>query len=573
VQKNRGNPGVCSRLLLLLQGGGMGTANNLAGAERPFLELDFSPLAPNCAGPDELLAHLYFRMNRRVLVTGDASPANVAWLRLRYGDTVRIIGCPPRVVVAAIERRFRDVFRRRAVRDLAESEPQFSASTVITRGQTAALAVSVAVAFLLLFAAPQISSIAFAGISGALFVANAVFRGILLWIGAEEPPPAPAFLSEDAALPIYSILVPLYREANVMPALVRALRALDYPKERLDIKLIVEADDRETAIVADAIAARDAHFSVIRVPPGTPRTKPRACNYAMPFVLGEFTVIFDAEDRPEPDQLRKAVAAFRAAPDNIACLQARLNFYNANENWLTRMFALDYALWFDYLLPGLDRLNIPMPLGGTSNHFRTAALRAIHCWDPYNVTEDADIGIRLARVGLRVRTLDSTTFEEATNDFGNWLRQRSRWLKGYMQTWLVHMRSPLALLRNAGLGGFIGFQLFVGGTFLSALANPVLWAIFLLSKFFGAHLLSAPAAAMAAHVSIVGLAAGNGMFAYLAMLAPFRRGWLELTPYGLTAPVYWLLISCAGARALWQLFFRPWYWEKTAHGLSKVSSA
>jgi len=232
------------------------------------------------------------------------------------------------------------------------------------------------------------------------------------------------------------------------------------------------------------------------------------------------------------------------------------------------MFALDYALWFDYLLPGLDRLNIPMPLGGTSNHFRTDALRAIHCWDPYNVTEDADLGIRLARVGLRVRTLDSTTFEEATNSLGNWLRQRSRWLKGYMQTWLVHMRSPVTLVRNAGLGGFIGFQLFVGGTFLSALVNPILWAIFLTSEIFGA-----PLAGAAAHVSILGLAAGNGLFAYLAMLGPFRRGWLELAPYGLTAPFYWLLISCAGARALWQLITRPWHWDKTAHGLSKVCGA
>jgi len=550
----------------------MKIASDEARAERAFPEGYLQP-ALDFAGPDEFLAHLYLPLDRGFLITGDTGPANMTWLRARYGNIVRVVPCPPRVVLAAIERKFRDVFQHRAVEGLVESEPQFSASTVITRRQCVALAVSLGVVFLLLFAAPQISSVVLAEICGVLFIANAAFRAVLLWIGAEEPPPAPRVQGEDASLPIYSILVPLYREANVMPALMRALRSLDYPKDRLDIKLIVEADDRDTAMVADAVAARDSSFSVIRVPSGTPRTKPRACNYAMPFVLGEFTVIFDAEDRPEPDQLRKAVAAFRAAPESIACLQARLNFYNADENWLTRMFALDYALWFDYLLLGLDRLNIPMPLGGTSNHFRTAALRAIHCWDPYNVTEDADIGIRLARVGLRVRTLDSTTFEEATNDFGNWLRQRSRWLKGYMQTWLVHMRSPLTLLRNAGLGGFIGFQLFVGGTFISALANPVLWAIFLLSEFFGVHLLSAPAAAVAAHVSIVGLAAGNGMFAYLAMLAPFRRGWLELTPYGLTAPFYWLLISAAGARALWQLIFRPWYWEKTSHGLCKIGGA
>ncbi|MGN6148761.1 MAG: glycosyltransferase family 2 protein [Rhizomicrobium sp.] len=525
------------------------------------------------AQPADFLAGLYLPLAEGLVIAAD--PAKAAFLRARYGSGTRVIVRPPRVVLAAIENRYRDAFRQQAITELAESEPQFSAATVITRGQVRAFQLLALCVVVLLSQFPRLSGIALETLLIVALVANAGFRTFLLWAGAAENPAAPGRISHIAEddLPVYSILVPLYREANVMPALARALRALDYPKHLLDIKLIVEADDSETAVVADAIAARDSIFSVIRVPPGTPRTKPRACNYAMPFVLGEFTVIFDAEDRPELDQLRKAVAAFRAAPENVACLQARLNFYNANENWLTRMFALDYALWFDYLLPGLDRLNIPMPLGGTSNHFRTAALRAIHCWDPYNVTEDADLGIRLARVGLRVRTLDSTTFEEATNTFGNWLRQRSRWLKGYMQTWLVHMRSPRALLQNAGVGGFIGFQLFVGGTFMSALVNPVLWVIFLVSKLFGVLALDSAAAGAVAHLSVVGLVAGNGLFAYLAMLGPFRRGWLELTPYGLTAPFYWVLISCAGARALWQLFRQPWHWEKTAHGVSKFGGA
>jgi cellulose synthase/poly-beta-1,6-N-acetylglucosamine synthase-like glycosyltransferase len=535
----------------------------------PYFVQNLPEPAAETADPDEFLSHLYLPAGGNVFFTGDAGPANADWLRKRHGAGIRIVACSPRTILAAIERRYRDVFRHRSVTDLAESEPQFSASTVITRGQIFAFAMIAVLVSTMLFFAPGISDIALTVIFGGLFVANVGFRGLLLWVGADERPVAQAaLLPSGDALPIYSILVPLYREANVVPSLARSLCALDYPKDRLDIKLIVEADDGETGAAADLVAS-DSRFSVIRVPPGTPRTKPRACNYAMPFVLGEFTVIFDAEDRPEPDQLRKAVATFRAAPGNIACLQARLNFYNANENWLTRMFALDYALWFDYLLPGLDRLNIPMPLGGTSNHFRTTALRAIHGWDPYNVTEDADIGIRLARLGLRVHTLDSTTFEEATNGFGNWLRQRSRWLKGYMQTWLVHMRSPIALLRHAGLGGFIGFQLFVGGTFLSALVNPLLWAIFLLSNLFGISVFAVPAAGVVSHVSIASLVAGNGMFVYLAMLAPLRRDWLELTPYGLTAPLYWLLISCAGLRAFCQLFTRPWHWEKTAHGLSK----
>ena len=214
---------------------------------------------------------------------------------------------------------------------------------------------------------------------------------------------------------------------------------------------MVEEDDLETVAAAKALLDGDVPFEIIEVPPGGPRTKPKAANYALAFARGEYLVVYDAEDRPERDQLKKAVATFRASPRQTACLQARLNFYNADHNWLTKMFALDYALWFDTLLPGLDRIGVPMPLGGTSNHFRTSVLRDIGGWDAFNVTEDADIGIRLSQLGYRVSMLDSNTFEEAPVTIGAWLKQRSRWLKGYMQTWLVHMRDPLALVRRTGL--------------------------------------------------------------------------------------------------------------------------
>jgi hypothetical protein len=313
----------------------MGISSHGTAYRRSVLENNFPSVAFSALDPGQLLSHLYLPVSGQVLITGDTSPANIDWLRAHHGVGVRIIGCSPRIVLAAIEYRFRDVFRHRAVADLVDNEPQFSASTVITHSQIAAFAALFAFALFMLCVAPRILGIVLAVVFGVLFVANVAFRAVLLWVGADDPQ-TPELPVVEQELPIYSILVPLYREANVMPALLRALRALDYPRDRLDIKLIVEADDRDTAIVADAIATRDPCFSVIRVPPDSPRTKPRACNYAMPFALGEFTVIFDAEDRPEPDQLRKAVAAFRAAPANIACLQARLNFYNANENWLTR---------------------------------------------------------------------------------------------------------------------------------------------------------------------------------------------------------------------------------------------
>jgi cellulose synthase/poly-beta-1,6-N-acetylglucosamine synthase-like glycosyltransferase len=335
---------------------------------------------------------------------------------------------------------------------------------------------------------------------------------------------------------------------------------------KLDIKIVLEAEDHETIEVARGLGLEGV-FEVIRVPPSLPQTKPKACNFALRFARGDYLVVYDAEDRPEPNQLRKVVATFQRAPADVACLQCRLNYYNVSENWLSRMFTLDYSLWFDHVLPGLERLRIPIPLGGTSNHFKIDVLRELHAWDPFNVTEDADLGIRLTQKGYRVGVVDSTTYEEASCHAGNWVRQRSRWLKGYMQTFLVHTRRPIHLMRTTGVLGFVGFLVFIGGTVLSALLNPVFWCIYLLwlillitgfDPIFPQFLL---------FISLFNLLAGNGAFIYLSMLAPIRRGWLDLIPYSLTAFGYWVLISTAAYRALWQLLRNPW--EKTQHGVSR----
>lgn len=496
------------------------------------------------------------------VATADTRAASLARLSERHGAPIAVVGVGRQDLYESIERQFRGPLLERAICGLERSEPQFSARPVITHRQQAAFVILLTASALALVLEPARASFVIMAALSLWFVVNALFRAVLVWVGALAPRAAPAPMQPDGALPVYSILVPLYREAAILPALIAALKAIDYPADRIDAKLIVEADDAETIAALERIRL-DAPFHVVFVPPSLPRTKPKACNYALPFARGEFLVIYDAEDRPETDQLRKAVAAFRAMPDEIACLQARLNFYNARENFLTRMFALDYGLWFDFLLPGLERIGIPMPLGGTSNHFRIGALRAIHGWDPFNVTEDADLGIRLARRGLRVCTLDSTTFEEATTGYGNWLGQRSRWLKGYIQTWLVHMRDPAQLLRNAGFWGFVGFQLFIGGTVVSALLNPILWVFVLVAWLFGL--------AGAGHLCFACLMIGNGFFAVLMMLGPCRRGWFGLMPYGLLAPLYWVLVSLAGYRGLWQLAIKPWHWEKTRHGLSRLS--
>lgn len=255
----------------------------------------------------------------------------------------------------------------------------------------------------------------------------------------------------DDALPTYTILVPLYKEANVVGGIVRALGALGYPPEKLDVKLLIEEDDAETAAACTA-AQLPSYCEVVTVPQGTPRTKPRACNVGLASAKGEYLVIYDAEDRPEPDQLRKAVAAFARLPGHAACLQCKLNYYNADQNVLTRFFTLEYTVWFDLFLPGLHAVKAPIPLGGTSNHFRIEALRRLSGWDPFNVTEDCDLGIRLARQGYRTMVLDSTTWEEANSRLWNWIRQRSRWVKGYVQTHWVYTREPGDALRHSARG-------------------------------------------------------------------------------------------------------------------------
>ncbi len=507
------------------------------------------------------------------LVVATAAPfQNYSTIRAQFYDPIHLHPISQAKLLHALTTHFQDRLLYDAINGLADAEPALSAQITFTQTQKnifRVLAITVLTTLLFL---PRIALALLSAFLVLSYLANIFFRFLLVWRGTDQVrqiasgPIAPI---PDHEVPLYTILVPLYQEAEIVPQLVCNLLALDYPRHKLDIKLIIEEDDSLTSEALSKFKL-DACFDIIRVPPSHPRTKPKACNYALHFARGEFTVIFDAEDRPEPDQLRKAVAKFRAVSPQTGCLQARLNFDNRNENWLTRLFTLDYALWFDFLLPGLDAMGVPMPLGGTSNHFRTSALRQIHGWDAFNVTEDADLGIRLARLGYRATTLDSTTFEEATNSIPAWLGQRSRWLKGYMQTWLVHMRHPVQLWRNAGAGGFFAFQLFIGGTFLCALANPLMWLLVCLCQISSLSLYTGPLDQVFSYTALFCLIIGNGLFIYLTMLGAARRGWLELTPFGFGAPFYWLLMSLAAYRAFWQLLHRPFHWEKTRHGVSRA---
>lgn len=277
---------------------------------------------------------------------------------------------------------------------------------------------------------------------------------------------------DDAALPLYSIVVPLYREARVVPRLIAALRRLDYPHEKLQVLLVVEDDDPETRAAA-LRHAPEPYFEVVVAPDLGPRTKPKAMNAALAFARGEIVAVYDAEDQPDPAQLRAAYAVFAGSGGKqIACVQARLAIDNAADSWITRQFAAEYAGHFDLLLPMLAQLDLPFPLGGTSNHFRLAALEGVDGWDPFNVTEDADLGVRLARAGWRTAVIGSTTEEEAPAGFGTWLRQRTRWYKGWFQTALVHGRHPRAFCRELGAKRAAALSLLIGGSLVAALVHP-----------------------------------------------------------------------------------------------------
>jgi cellulose synthase/poly-beta-1,6-N-acetylglucosamine synthase-like glycosyltransferase len=350
----------------------------------------------------------------------------------------------------------------------------------------------------------------------------------------------------DRELPVYTILAPLYREAHMLPGLVNALARLDWPAAKLDIKLILESVDTETIAAAQALQL-PGNFEIVVVPAHEPRTKPKALNYALPLARGEYLVIYDAEDRPEPDQLRRAFAAFQSGPPNLATVQARLNLYNVHDNWLTRQFTIEYCALFDGLLPTLDRLELPIPLGGTSNHFRVSALRWLAAWDPHNVTEDADLGMRLARNGYRCRVLDSTTYEEAPVLFGSWLRQRTRWLKGFMQTWLVHMRAPRLLRHELGWRGFLAFQVMLGGTVLSALVHPWFYVLAAFEMSRGGFL-AAPESMLGWPFWLVAwfsLVAGYLAAMALGLLAVQRRGYRALVKQIALMPAYWRSLSRA----------------------------
>ncbi|MGH9064163.1 MAG: glycosyltransferase family 2 protein, partial [Acidimicrobiales bacterium] len=466
------------------------------------------------------------------------------------------------------DRRLRD-----STDGLRATAPELSAATALGRGQRRGLVVLALLVVLGLVAAPHLTLAVLVGLATVVYLAALGYR-VLLYREGLRPGAAIEVGDEearglvDADLPLYTVLVPAYREPEVIGSLLASLDRLEYPRDRLDVKVLLESDDPET-LAAVAAARPGPWVETVIVPAAQPRTKPKALNYGLGLARGSLVAIYDAEDRPDPLQLRRAVAAFRShVPPSVACLQASLSYYNAGQNRITRWFTAEYLTWFTRLLPGLVRLGAPVPLGGTSNHIRRPVLLDVGGWDPFNVTEDADLGIRLHRAGHQVAILGSVTLEEANSDFVNWVRQRSRWYKGYLLTWLVHMRRPRLLWRQLGPAGFAGYNLFVGGTPLMALLNPLFWTLtilwFVAQPAFVAQLFPAPVyyPAMASWVL------GNFTVLYLDLISIRAAGRPDLGLTVLTAPAYWVMMSMAAVKAAVQVVQSPALWEKTFHGLS-----
>jgi len=497
------------------------------------------------------------------------------YLEVKFDSKVKMVAASDLDITWKIHILRGEYYVKEAVFSLMRKDPSSSGIVTFTDAQLAFIFIFFLVAFVMLSLFFVNAFIFFNLFFSFFFLFAIVFKLYIALQGSryelhEAVTKEEVKAIENSSLPVYTILLPVYKEDKLIRKLIWNLRSLDYPRGKLDVKLLIEEDDDKTL---NAVRNLDfpANFETIVVPYHLPKTKPKACNYGLFFCKGKYLTIYDAEDVPDSDQLKKVVALFRKLPKDFIVLQGALNYFNKNENLLTRMFTLEYSYWFDYMLPGLQSLDVPIPLGGTSNHFKLDKLLELGGWDPFNVTEDADLGVRVFEKRYKVGVVNSTTFEEANNEFFNWIRQRSRWIKGYMQTTLVHMRNPAKLVSKIGWRGFFGFNFFVSLTPITFLIYPVLLAFFLIYLTFDLKNVRVLFPDWVLYISIFNFVAGNALMIYINMLAVFKRRYYELILFALFNPIYWIMHSISAYKGLWQLIYNPFYWEKTNHGLTKVS--
>lgn len=410
-------------------------------------------------------------------------------------------------------------------------------------------------------------------LSAGLYLVSTTDRNLLMLRGVRSS--AMVHVSEEEAravpdldLPRYTVLLPVYDEPSIVQNLLNGVGNLEYPADKLDVILLVEEDDRATQDALESLSLNGVRVAL--VPHSLPKTKPKACNYGMslPDGDGEFVTLYDAEDIPDPLQLRRAVVAFRRLPDDIGCLQGRLGYFNERQNLLTRWFSMEYDQWFGAVLPAIQQAGCVVPLGGTSNHMPVRVWREVGGWDEHNVTEDADLGVRLARNGYRTLILDSITLEEANSDVINWIRQRSRWYKGYLQTQIVHTRNPQRLLRELGPVATLRFINMTGAIPITNAVNVFLGSIMLIWLVGHPDAVSVLFPPITYYLCLTLFLLAAPLSIYVGLVVTVALGKPHLWWAALLVPGYWMLQSIAAFKALYQLVFRPFYWEKTVHGLA-----
>jgi cellulose synthase/poly-beta-1,6-N-acetylglucosamine synthase-like glycosyltransferase len=434
----------------------------------------------------------------------------------------------------------------------------------LSRGLAASLFFGISLALIYLF--PNVFFAGITAVAAINLIATLVFKTAMLIAGYKKPPSRPVDVPL-AEKPVVSLIVPLYHEAAIANDLVMRLSRLTYPKSLLDVVLVLEDKDDQTRQMIEAVSL-PGWMRVLRVPDGQIKTKPRALNYALGHTRGDIIGVLDAEDAPATDQIERVVEAFHTVPSNVACVQGILDFYNTKSNWLSRCFTIEYAIWFRIVLAGAARLGLPIPLGGTTVYLRRAALKQVGGWDAHNVTEDADLGIRLYRFGYRTILIPTVTREEANNRIVPWIRQRSRWLKGYIVTYMVHMRRPFRLLRELGARKWIGFQMFFLATILQFTLAPALWSFWLVFLGLNAPLFEVIPAdwakgllALFLFAELVSLLTG-----FIAVARTQHEDLMQWVPMMF---FYFPMGVFAVYKAWSELVFKPFYWDKTTHGRSE----
>lgn len=514
------------------------------------------------------------RENTALNVVAATDRLDVAALKSRLSQAPelrrRLRVAAPSVLRAALFARARDVLGQLAVNGLRDLRAEYSAKPVLDGWQGFALGMAATALAVCIVAYPRGTFAGFHLISSFFFLAciGLRFAAIPAVTASVRRFAATPFKADR--MPVYSVLVALYKEAEMVPDLLVALGRIVWPRSKLEIKLVCEADDHATLAAIRAQPLRPC-VEIIEVPYLEPRTKPKALAYALPAVSGDYVVLYDAEDRPHPLQLIEAWQRFEASDADLACLQAPLEVSNPADGIVARMFAFEYAALFRGLLPWLSGQRLLLPLGGTSNHFKRSVLEEVGGWDPHNVTEDADLGMRLARFGYRTETISSPTHEDGPRRLAVWLPQRTRWFKGWTQTWLVHMRNPIRLRRHLGFRSFAIAQILFAGMLVSALLHPLLIgsAFYLLADLALREDAGTGYSLMLA-VDIVCICLGYMSFLLLGWATlgeRERRGFWRVV---LFTPPYWLMISVAAWCALWQLFRRPHHWAKTTHHRSSA---